>query len=378
MWADFSCLCGFTWDEIASTFADELSVFGNINDMKEDIVRMYNGYCWTGPTKVFNPHSICSLLKITDSANPNNIVLKSFWIETGTSSWFVELMKEVEGRIPAADMWIQEDGFLSSITIPLNPLHPEFENQLRALLFQAGYLTVNKFKIEEKKKWLYITVPNDEVKNSLLPAIWQSVCGNALLNGNLSKMAGALNNNDLESFFNSLNAEINNIPHKAAQHAANYEGFYQSLLLILLRQIRGIDVSAEIQKIAGQLDIRVVTNSMLFILEIKQDPCASPKNTQKVLQSAVDQVLDKNYILGDIAAPDHESYVVGLVFSTTHRLAEAFQVQKLAVTNSRIQRDGTAQNVVYLVGTTLQTGRGVKRRSQQQDQQKEKGTKHKS
>jgi hypothetical protein len=362
-------LCGFTWDEIASTFADELSVFGNINDMKEDIVRMYNGYCWTGPTKVFNPHSVCSLLKITDSTNPNNLILKSFWIETGSSSWFVGLMKEVEGRIPAADVWIQEDGFLSSIAVPLNPLHPDFENQLRALMFQAGYLTVNKFKIEEKKKWLYITVPNDEVKNSLLPAVWQSVCGSALLTGNLEKMAEALHTNNLELFFNTLNAEINNIPHKAAQNAANYEGFYQSLLLILLRQVRGIDVSAEIQKISGQLDIRIATRSVLFIFEVKQDPCASPKNTQKVLKSAVDQVLDKNYALGDIAAPDHECYVVGLVFSTTHRLAEAFQVQKLAVTNNKIQRDGTDQKVVYLIKTTSSTGRGVKRTSQQVKQE---------
>lgn len=345
---------------------------GGINDMKEDIVRMYNGYCWTGHTKVLNPLSICSLLKITDSANPNNLILKSYWIETGRANWFVEMMKEIEGRIPAADVWIQEDGFLASMSIPLNPLDPQFENQVRALMFQAGYLTVNKVKIEENKKWLYITVPNEEVQNSLLPAIWQSVCGGALHTGNLNTMADALKSNNLEIFFNTLNAEINNIPHKAAQNAAHYEGFYQSLLLILLRQVRGIDVSAEIQKISGQLDIRIVTSSTLLIVEVKQDPCASHKDTEKVLKSAVDQVLDKNYALGDSAAPGRECYVVGLVFSSTHRLAEAFQVQKLAVSNNRIQKDGTAQKVVYLMKFDSPTGKGVKRTSEQAKQREKR------
>ena len=364
LWADFSCLCGFTWDEIESTFADELRVFGDMNDTKDDIVRMYNGYCWTGSTKVLNPHSICSLLKPTDSQNLQSLVLKSFWIDTGRTSWLVKMMKEVEGRIPAADLWIQEDGFLSSIDIPLDSSHPQFETQVRALMFQAGYLTVSKVEIRDRKKWLYYSVPYDEVKTSLLPATWESCFGRALLTDTLKKMSEALSNNNLKLFFNTLNSEINGIAWKAAQKAENYEGFYQSLILILLRQLKGLDISSEIQNISGQLDIRIVTSSMFFVFEIKQDQCANKTNVQNILKSAIDQVFSNNYVLGDRAACDHECYVIGIVFSTTSRLAAAFQVQKFRVINDRVTRVGNAQHIEYLVGMTVPTGKVMKRTSQ--------------
>ena len=376
LWEDFSCLCGFTWDEIEGTFANELHVLGDINDTKKGIIRMYNGYCWAGSTKVLNPLSICSLLKPTGPKKLGDSVFKKFWVDTGRTGWLIRMMQEVEGRIPAADVWIQEDGFLSSIDIPLNSSNPQFEDQVRSLMFQAGYLTVKETKIVDNTKWLYITIPNDEVQNSLIPETWKSFFGRTILKDTLKEMAAALNHKNLQMFLDIMNSEINGIAWKAAQKAANYEGFYQSLILILLRQVKGLDISAEIQNISGQLDIRIVTNSMLFIFEIKQDPCKNERNVNEVLKSAIDQVFDHNYALGDRAACNHECCVVGLVFSTTSRLAAAFQVQKFTIINKRVRKQGKPEKIVYLAGMTAPPGNVLKRTFQaRQDSEAERPSK---
>jgi hypothetical protein len=290
-------------------------------------------------------------------------------METGKTTWFVNMMKQVQGRIPAADVWIKEDGFLSNVDITLDPAEPQFENQLRAMMFQAGYLTINQVRMVDKTRLFNVTVPNDEVKNSLLPATWQSFVGKEATLVTLNEMAQALNSNNLELFFNILNAELNNIiPWKAAQNAAKYEGYYQSLLLILLRQVKEIDVSAEIQNISGQLDIRIVTNSLFFVFEAKQHACASTQDVEAVLKSAVNQVFDKNYVLGDKAAINHECYAVGLVFSSVSRLAAAFQVQKFEEQANKIVRNGAAQNVVYLTGMQASKTRQGKRTLKQASQ----------
>jgi hypothetical protein len=350
LWPDFSCLCGFTWYEIEGTFATELSALGDLSETKTKIIQMYNGYSWSGSPKVCNPHSICSLFGTQDSRSTSQLILKAYWMEGGNTRWFVDMMKQVKGRIPAADVWIDEDALFSRIDFTLNPTDHGFEDQLRALVFQAGYLTIHQTKFLNDIRFFNIRVPNDEVDRCLLPAIWESFVSRQNERLTLSEMNNALNNNNLETFFNILNGKLNHIiPWKTAQNAAKYEGFFQSLLLILLHQIEGLDVSAEVQNISGQLDIRVVTRPFFFVFEIKQCACENKQKVELLLKSAVNQVFDKNYALGDKTTTGCECYAVGLVFCNEKRLAAAFQVQKFAVENHKVVMDGPASHVVYLL-----------------------------
>ena len=79
--ARYSAICGYTDADLDGVFAPELSGFD-----RDKIRDWYNGYCWRGDAKVYNPFDILLLF--------DNGEFGSWWFETGTPAFLVETLVE--------------------------------------------------------------------------------------------------------------------------------------------------------------------------------------------------------------------------------------------------------------------------------------------
>jgi hypothetical protein len=160
----FSTICGFTKQEIQSTFSQyleptllalkqngQLSEKSTVDDLLDKIIQWYNGYSWDGESEVLNPLSVLSFFEKKS--------FKNFWYKTGSSL--------LTSRISQNDT----DYFkVFSKDLSFTDSFPEMDlNDLNAavLLMQAGYLTVGSVTGSGSTEKYHLIIPNNEIRDSI-------------------------------------------------------------------------------------------------------------------------------------------------------------------------------------------------------------------
>ncbi|MDR1607725.1 MAG: AAA family ATPase, partial [Deltaproteobacteria bacterium] len=139
--SEYNAICGFTLEEFQSYFLDYLPGIleryksngfmppeADLDYLIEEIIGYYDGYSWDGETRVLNSYSLIQALAKKK--------LKAYWFSSGAPSFLMKFLK-IEG---------------SGFSFPENPQMDEtsldavdIKNlQLTPLLFQTGYLTIDK------------------------------------------------------------------------------------------------------------------------------------------------------------------------------------------------------------------------------------------
>jgi hypothetical protein len=152
---DYSTICGITHQELKDCYHDHIQVLADENNYTykeawDKINDYYDGYSWDGTSNVFNPLSTLRALAQKEFA--------PFWFSTGTPSFIAEIFKKKE---------ITEDYFKPTklkIT-ELDAIDPDKINET-VLLFQAGYLTIEKKFIENDGIYYSLKIPNFEVETA--------------------------------------------------------------------------------------------------------------------------------------------------------------------------------------------------------------------
>ena len=116
----YSSICGYTEADLETVFAPELNGLD-----RGEIREWYNGYCWLGTERVYNPFDILLLFR--------NRAFKPHWFETGTPAFLIETLFRRRVRSIDLDGMLASDELLSAFDV--GAIAPE------ALLFQTGYLT---------------------------------------------------------------------------------------------------------------------------------------------------------------------------------------------------------------------------------------------
>jgi len=142
---DYATLCGYTEQEIKQVFTDRIEGV----DFKE-LARWYNGYNFLGE-KVYNPFGILLYLDKHE--------FKNYWFETGSPSFLLKLVRERQYSIPDMENLTLTEADLGSFDIN--------DISLETILFQTGYLTIDKVERFGDDTLFYLTYPNREVKASL-------------------------------------------------------------------------------------------------------------------------------------------------------------------------------------------------------------------
>lgn len=265
-------LLGYTHDEIINYFEPYIADYAQYNGKTSqaaliEIKEWYNGYRFSeSPEKVYNPFSIVHCLDKQKLAN--------YWLETGTPSFLVDLLKKQKNEIPDIETHMVSGDWLGKFDLDDIPLV--------ALLFQAGYITIAEY--DKETNTYKLTYPNNEVRISFTQYIIAALTENnaRTVERALLQLQTALNNNNIEQFCTIFRSLLANIPYQL--HIAR-ESYYHSILQFLVTLL-GIQGESEISSNAGRMDMVISTKARIFIFEFKFETTG---------QQALQQIIDRRY-----------------------------------------------------------------------------------
>ena len=260
-------ICGYTQKDIETTILPLLEGV----DLKKLKV-WYNGYNFL-KDDVYNPFDI--LLFIDKSFSYDN-----YWFSTGTPTFLIKLIQKNNYFLPNLANLKVGQKLLDSFDI---------ENlDIEVILYQAGYLTIDKRIIDRSERISYqLKLPNKEVKISLTDVLIDFMTNQK--NEKLifqDNLYDALYNNNLDALELSLKSMFASIPYNNYVNNAisNYEGYYASVVYIYLQSL-GFDLVGEDVTNKGRIDLTLITDDSIYIIEFKM----------KDTNNALEQIKEKKY-----------------------------------------------------------------------------------
>lgn len=295
-------VCGYTQNDIETTFLPYLDGV----DLKK-LKQWYNGYNFLA-SSMYNPFDILQFIQ-------NDFLYKNYWFETGTPTFLMKLIKATNYFLPNLSNLTVDEKLLSSFDI---------ENlDLEVILYQAGYLTIDKM-IEKRRGGIEyeLKIPNQEVKQSLGDYIIDYIISdNTTQKLNIQdNIYDALIAKDLKSLEASLISLFASIPYNnyTNNDMQNYEGFYASVIYVYLQSL-GIDIIGEDVTNKGRIDLTVKLENFIYIIEFKVD------NTNT---DALTQIKEKNYHQKYLSS-NKEIFLVGIKFDKEQKNICSFEWEKV-------------------------------------------------
>jgi hypothetical protein len=293
---EFSSICGYTDMDLREHFSEYLA-----DSDPEEVKRWYNGYSWTGPKSVYNPYDILLFIK-------KRMLYQNYWFETGSPTFLIELFRKNQYFLPDLENIEVFQRTLSSFEI--ESLHPI------TLLFQAGYLTIEKTFIEREKLVYRLKIPNQEVRLALNDYFIEDYTGiSADLKSRQGDLYNALSTGNIASFEQHIRSLFAGIPWRnfTNNDLANFEGYYASVLYAFFASLNAQIIPEDITN-HGQADMTIIFRNHIYVMEIKVvDKLPGSNNT------ALEQIIQRNYAEKYRNREGIMVHEVGLVFNKTER-----------------------------------------------------------
>jgi hypothetical protein len=312
---DYSNICGLTMEEFNSFFEDQMDEPGpgglpiepyglkafiakralppetTKEELRRKILSRYDGYSWDGQTRLLNPWSVFSAFREKK--------FKNFWFALGTPTF---LKDHVAKDWQVYEIYRTNNFLTDNINaIDIDDMKPT------ALLFQTGYLTIEKIDESSEESKYYLRFPNSEVEASmyhLTLGMEEAMKNLPILRTQAEAMLASLSGIDAEGFKEAFESILASIPFNL--HLA-YESYYESIFLmslgsvgqryesaspsgngffdIYLQTTDGTDFVIEMKYVSGK---NVETNEMLSETDFA-------KKIEKATRDALDQIEKKKY-----------------------------------------------------------------------------------
>ncbi|HCY38976.1 MAG TPA: hypothetical protein DHV02_03860 [Neisseriales bacterium] len=292
----YADICGYTQSELEATFAEYLAA-GKVN--KVELKRWYNGYNFAGSEeqKVYNPFDILLFFS-------KNYEYRNYWFETATPTFLVKLLQEKHYFVPNLERLVISDNQLSSFDIENIPLI--------TLLFQTGYLTIERpTKIGTQYAYV-LRYPNLEVKASLNNSLLEIGVAGVDKNEYSYSLSTAFNENNFAQLKNIFTSHFAAIPNDwyRNNNIADYEGFYASVIYSYLAAL-GYDLIAEDVTNHGKIDLTLKMPDKIIIVEFKLSKHGDAAE-------AIAQIKNKEYA-DKYVAENKPIYLIGISFDSDSR-----------------------------------------------------------
>jgi hypothetical protein len=270
----FHDICGITNEELHNIFDSEIQLLADNNGQTKEeayatLKRNYDGYHFTNSVNgIYNPFSILWTL--------NEKRYGSYWFNTGTPTYLVELIKKADFNIEDLSNYVASEDQLNSIHVDdIDPI---------PVLYQSGYLTITEY---DKEFGLYtLNYPNEEVKsgfiNFLLP--FYSKVKEKQAQTIISTFVTTVRSGKAEDFMQQLQSLMAGTPYELIRDLENH---YQNVMYIITK-LMGLYVEAEYRTINGRIDLLIGTKEYLYIIELKFNGTA---------EQALEQIHNKEYSL---------------------------------------------------------------------------------
>ena len=247
--ARWSALCGYTDEDVDTVFAPELPGLD-----REEIRRWYNGYNWLG-TSVYNPFDLLLLFDTRE--------FKPYWFETGTPTFLIDMLTSRHWYTPDLSRTVATETLLSAFDVD--------RIETEALLFQAGYLTIDSVWAIPGRKEYTLKYPNKEVQASLNDSLLRVLTGGARISEpQVSRLYRLLQAQDVAGLRGLFHAFYASIPHDwyRSSDIARYEGYYASVFYSHFAAL-GLDIRVEETTSHGRIDMAVEFARAVWLFEFK-------------------------------------------------------------------------------------------------------------
>ena len=249
---EFGDVVGYTQEELEADFADWIDdAAGKMGlSSQELLMRMkdyYDGFCFDGKTRLYNPFSILNFLADRE--------FKNYWYHSGSPTFILSYLRS---------HGIDDPEVYRHKSVPADFADSQEIERARSesFLFQSGYLTIESAEEQE----LTLDYPNREVLNSISRLYLDNVYrveGFTPLGSNLWR---ALKDGDIEGAVRLYNTALAGIPYQ--DFTRRNESLYRSLFLMLLRGA-GITAHGEVPTNRGRSDVLVLFPNRAVVLEFK-------------------------------------------------------------------------------------------------------------
>ena len=277
---EYSDIVGYTQKELEDNFKEWIEKATNkLSLTKEELLqkikRHYDGFSFDGKTRVYNPFSI---LNFFSDQKFNN-----YWYNSSTPSFLVDYFKQhqIDNIEKFRHINVSSD-FANEQEI--EKATPE------SFLFQAGYLTIEKWESNAEYEILTLDYPNEEVKQSISRLFLRNIykiekyipLGDALW-----EAIKALNEGNIENIVEIFNNALSKIPYSDFPKNQN-EYWYRSLFVMLLRGGAGVTSFQESYTSEGRSDLVIPFDDRIIIIEFKF--AKSSKSVPKARTEGEEQV----------------------------------------------------------------------------------------
>lgn len=272
----FATMLGYTQEEMENNFGYWLMPFAErektpYSEYLEKLKMWYNGFRFhVQALSVYNPISLSHFI-IKDGEFAN------YWFTTGSTSFMPKLVSKYDKSILdliEGDFDVEQ---LNSFDVT--------NIDLRALMLQAGYLTIKSGKNVFRKIVCEVGYPNFEVETSfnehLLPLL-TNTDKHSLDSGTMSILM-AFAENSIEKVINEMKALLAAIPYTT--HTKQGEDYYRNILFVIFKLL-GARVNAEYMTNRGRIDSVIETDRNIYLFEYKINQTA---------QAAIDQIKKNGY-----------------------------------------------------------------------------------
>ena len=252
----YSSICGYTDADLDTVFAPELPGLD-----REQIRDWYNGYCWRGAEKVYNPYDV---LRLFDSRE-----FEAHWFETGTPTFLVETLFRRRVSSVSLGETVSTAELLSAFDVGGRSAAARIGTE--ALLFQTGYLTIEAEERLGGETLYRLGYPNREVRQSLNRSLLRHLVQDTTRQtANGMCLYRLLETNDFTGMKELFQAFFASIPYQwyTNNHIADYEGYYASVFYSYFAAL-GYEITVEDSTSQGRLDLALRAGGQVYLFEFK-------------------------------------------------------------------------------------------------------------
>ncbi len=303
---EYAGICGITKEELLENMPEDIEELSKKRRIsKEETIRKlkenYDGYHFSAfSPDVFNPFSLLNCFAKGK--------FDAFWFASGTPTYLINMMRKHNVLPNAIGKMNAKPSAFDAPTEGMRTITP--------LLYQSGYLTIKDY--DEPTDLYTLDLPNKEIKvglfESLLPNYLEGMYAQ---NGDvaIAQMSVLIRQSDMDGALLLLQTFLGTVPYC---NVTNYEGHYQQMLFIVFTLLTAYVVDVEVHTPDGRVDIVLLTNTDLYLIELKLNKSA---------QAAMQQINLKDYAQR-FALSGKPITKVGINFDSTKGNIEDWIIEK--------------------------------------------------
>lgn len=166
---------------------------------------------------------------------------------------------------------------------------------LRALMFQAGYLTITGEHQRRRRTLFRLGYPNLEVRESMAHGLLEHVTRRVFeAEDHGESLAELLATNNFDGFGERLRSYLSGIPHQWYDTSGieRFEAHYASMLYLSFRAI-GLELAVEDASSRSRADMTLFHGGQIFVLEFKMTEMG--ETAEVAMSRAIKQIRKRGY-----------------------------------------------------------------------------------